>query len=73
MSFNPRAYVRRDATYAKSDAQLQSFNPRAYVRRDPTLNSLLSWREFQSTRLRETRLLMYLNKISRQVSIHAPT
>ena len=34
VSFNPRAYVRRDTGGFDSTYVYQSFNPRAYVRRD---------------------------------------
>ena len=56
-SFNPRPCARGDSSARKLSLTSTSFNPRPCARGDDYFTSCLPWPQFQSTPLREGRLL----------------
>ena len=69
--FNPRAYGRRDLARKCRQTARRCFNPRAYGRRDGRgIGHHNRLAQFQSTRLREARLVLRVRLKPRQTSFN---
>jgi len=74
MSFNPRAYVRRDLAGSILTSLVKCFNPRAYVRRDFQVElTLIFIISFNPRAYVRRDVVNGLAGGGSNVSIHAPT